>query len=778
MLNIKERLIAYSGTQMKSAMAGTLALAILPIAMSQALAQAPDGTADAATLDAVIVTANKRVENVQEVPKSVAVVVPEALSKAGVTTLQDLGKVIPSITGTTPALYTAPPIRGVTSFSYSIGVQAQTGIVVDDIPQHTFSSLSNELADIERVEVLAGPQSTLSGRNASAGLVNIVTRAPSTDAFSGDISLEKTSDNQQRWSAFITAPISSTTAFSLSAFSNEWDGPLYNIVENRRMGGWDTQGARGKLHWQPTEALSATLTAYAMRSEIIWAGLFSTGPYISADPSARYNFDTLDRSMQEMYAGLVPAPYSTRIASQRISLSETKERGASLRMDYDMGDAGTLTSLSSYSRGDRPRTDNFLGVPIEGMNISAPDLSADVDYETTYKTQEFRLTSPTGQRFDYLLGAFWSDTHIWHPYRRLGIFPFNVVRTSDMETMALFARGTWNMSERDALTAGIRYQYDDMGWTMGVLPNQRDARTPDAYGEGTSTYDFFSGEVSWRHEIADEVNAYVTLASTQNGRAYDLEDTENGIGPNGLPALDSQKVRNIELGLKSQWWDRRLTINANLFQAKYDNYQVQTTVYSDDDIGAVPTVRLYAIGEVETKGVELTSRLRASERLDLNVNAAWIKAEIKDYPNPQCYIRQTEAQGCNLVTGLQGNLAGHRMPNTPEFRLSAAANYFVPLSRLPFDLELGAFYRWQSKAMFDLYGNPNLYQKGYGVLNLSAAVLDRNGRYSVSVFVNNALDKNFYSNISDDQFWNARAYYASYARDSFRYAGMNVRINF
>jgi len=757
----------------------SIAFAMTAFALPQASAQGPAETVDPATLDTVIVTANKRVENIQEVPKSVTVLAPDALSKAGINTILDLGNAIPSITGTAPpsALYTAPPIRGITSFSYSIGVQAQTGIVVDDIPQHTFSTLSNELADIERVEVLAGPQSTLSGRNASAGLINIVTRTP-TEAFSSEILLEHTSDNQQRWSAFLSTPVNPTLAVSISAFSNQWDGPNYNIVENRRMNGWDTQGARGKLHWQPSDALSATLTAYALRSETIWPGLFSTGPYVYADPAARYNFDTLGRTMEQMYAGLSPAPYSTRIGSQRHSVSRTKERGTSLRVEYELPGIGVLTSLSSYSKTKRPRHDNFLGVPIEGMDIFAPDLSADVDYETTYKTQELRLTSPGRQRFDYLVGIFWSDTHIWHPYRRLGIFPFNVVRTSDMETLALFTRGTLNLSARDALTAGVRYQRDEMAWFLGVLPNTRDARIPTAQGAGGSTYDFLSGEISWRHELAADVNAYLTLSSTQNGRAYDLEDTQSGIGPDGLPALDSQKVRNIELGLKSQWWERRLTFNLNLFSARYDNYQVQTTVYSDDDIGAVPTVRLYAIGKVETRGIELSSRLRATQRLELSANAAWIKAEIKDYPNPQCYIRQTEEQGCDPATGLQGNLAGQQMPGTPSFRFSGAAHYFIALDRLPFDVELGAFYRWQSKSMFDLFGNPNLYQTGYGVLNLSAALHDRNGRYSVSVFVNNALDRNFYADLADDQFWNAPAYRANYARDSFRYAGLNVRMNF
>jgi len=286
--------------------------------------------------------------------------------------------------------------------------------------------------------------------------------------------------------------------------------------------------------------------------------------------------------------------------------------------------------------------------------------------------------------------------------------------------------------------------------TSGFLPNALAATVFDNFSAGNSHYDFFSGEVSWRHELSDDVNVYLTYARTENGQAYDLEDNNGALEPGGLQPLDSQKVRNIEAGLKGQWLDRRLTVNANFFLAKYDDYQIQSTVYSSDDPTATPAVRLYAIGKVETKGLELTSRLRATERLNLDFNGAWLRAEIKDYPNPQCYIRQSAAQGCNPETGLQDNLAGQRMPNTPEFRISGSARYFVPLDRLPFDIELGAFYRWQSKAMFDLFGNPNLYQKGYGVLNLSAALHDRNGRYSVSIFVNNALDRNFYADLADD----------------------------
>lgn len=734
------------------------------------------GDGKTTTLDAVMVSANKRMENVQEVPKSISVVTPEALTKAGVTTLSELGSAVPSIAGSASDRYVAPPIRGVASFSFSIGVQAQTGVVVDDIPQPTFSALANELSDIERLEVLAGPQSTLSGRNAAGGLVNVVTRTPS-DTFSGDVMLEQTDDHQRRINAFLTGPIREDLAFSLSAFSNEWDGHLYSTGEHRRLGGWDTQGARGKLRWQVNERLSATLTAYTMETENTGAGILSAGPYVYVAPGGTWRYDTLGRSLQDMYPDVEPGAYNTRVGSTRHETRTTKDRGASLRLDYDLADGSTLSSLSSYSKADMPWKANFIAVPLDGLSINVSDPYSHADYKTTYKTQEFRLVSPGDQRFTYLAGVIYSDTDTWHPYQRLGVFPVNWERTISMESLALFGRGTYAVTERDALTAGLRYQRDDMGYTWEFLSTTGDTSQQTDYRAGDSSYDFVSGELSWRHDLAEDVNVYLTLASAQSGQAYDLEDNKGAQSQGGLKPLDSQKVRNVELGLKGQWLDHRLTVNANLFLANYDNYQIQT-VETSDDPNAVPVIRLFAIGEVETKGLEFSSRLRATENLTLSLNGAWLDAKIKDYPNAECYARQTAEQGCNPETGLQDNLAGSRMPNTPKFKLSGQASYFVALNALPFDLELDAFYRWQSKVYFDLYGNPNLYQDAYGVLNLSAALADRSGRYRLTFFVNNVLDKNFYTNLSDDEYWSQPAYVASYGRDSFRYSGVNLRVNF
>jgi len=447
-------------------------------------------------------------------------------------------------------------------------------------------------------------------------------------------------------------------------------------------------------------------------------------------------------------------------------------------VEYELDNGAALTSISSIAKASMPRQDNFLGFPLDGINLANPDDPyAHTNYVTESKTQEFRLTSPDGKFFDYVLGLSWNDLDTFFPYQRLMVFPVNWLRTFDLQSGAVFGRGTWHVGERNALTAGLRYQRDKMGYSFVFLPLLADATIPDYLATGNNSYDFLSGELSWRHELVAGVNGYITLARAQSGEVYDLEDNAGARGPGGLQALDSQKVTNIEVGLKGQWFERRLSANINAFLAKYDNYHIQT-IDNSNDPNQAPVIRVFAIGEVETRGIEFETRLRATENLNLAVAGAWTDAKIKDYPNAQCYDRQSAALGCNPATGLQDNLAGSPMSDVPKFKINGAVSYFVPLNQLPFDLELGTSYRWQSKLWFDFRGNPNLYQDRYGVLNLSATLHDREGRYSLSVFVNNVLNKHFYARMADDTRWTAPVYHGAFARDSFRYSGVSLRVNF
>jgi len=751
----------------------------LPGAIACAFAQevVADRVIDAATtLDAVIVTANKRVENVQEVPKSVLVVSPETLSKSGVTTISELGNLIPSIGGMVDPRSSTPPLRGISSFGTSVGVQAQTGVVIDDVPQASYSSLFKELTDIDSVEVLPGPQSTLSGRNASAGLINIRTREPG-EYFAAEASFEQTSDRQQRMTGFMSGPITRTLAFSVNAFSNEWEGHLRSMAEmngsrHLHLDGWDIHGARGKLRWQPNDRFNSTLTVYTMENTFFPVAYFASGAYFAVDPNAVQSMDTQGRTIQELFPGMQVRKYNRWTGANTHGTHKNHDRGSTLRMEYTLGNGASLLSISSLAKVDMPRQD--AGISFDGQFIADPSSKySQIHYNTETKTQEFRLVSPGGQTFDYLIGVVYSDTDTWFPLQRRGFAsPSNWIRMFDMQSAALFARGTWDVNSKNALTLGLRYQDDKMGWSWAFLPARADVTletAPDVLSQGGSQYDFFSAEASWRHMLAEGVSAYLTMARAESGKVYDMgnaADARNGT----LQPLDSQKVNNVEIGLKSFWLERRLMLNINAFNARYDHYQIRAFDF------ATTLFRLSTIGKVETRGVEIETRFRATSQLDFSAGAAWVDAFIKDLPGAQCWVRQTASQGC--INGVQENLRGTAMPHAPKFKMLGSVNYFMPLDALPFDLEWSGSWRWQSKTWFDYRGNPNLVQDRYGVLNLSATLRERDGRYTLSVFVNNALNKHFYSNIIDDEGWTRSAYSGSFARDSFRYFGANLKFHF
>ena len=709
----------------------------------------------------IVVTAQKRSENIQDIPKVVDVVNQTELQRAGVTNIQDLGRVSPSIQGVSGTPFSPPAIRGISSFALSIGVQTQTGVVIDDIPQPSFSTLANELTDIERVEVLPGPQSTLSGRNAAGGLVNIVTHSP-TREFTGNYSFEQTGDRQTRAGGYFSGPLSNTLGFSVSAFYNDWEGPVRNVAENgRRLNGFRQRGVRGKLQWAPSSVFTATLTSYYTKADYENTALIAGAPYVAAAEGAGSVFAP-GATMEDLHPGATIAPFSRTVSTPGHSTASNENKGIALRLDYD-SKVGTISSISSYSRSNQPRNDLFLGFPFYGINVYAH-----TDTRVKYGTQEIRLASPADAgRFKYLLGAIYTDTRNFQPYSRSPVFPVDWDRQANMRSLAVYGRGTYSFLESTSLTLGLRYQRDKQSYVFDFV----DGTAPTS--RGSSKYDFLAGEASLQHDFTRNIKGYVTYANAQTGQAYDLEDSGSAATIAGLLPLASEKVQNYEAGLKTQWLDRRLTINLSLFRARYSNYQVQAMVQSNDP-DVVPVIRLYAVGKVENKGVELESSFAVSRNFNLGLSGSYLDARILDYPGAQCYTGQTEAQGC--VDGTQ-NRRGV-LPGTSKFRMVASANATVPFDTLPFDGTLGAFFRYQSRTMFDLLGDPAATQKRYGILNLTAGIRDKDGHYSAELFVNNAFNKHYYANLSQDGLSPAFAMTASYGRDSFRYWGGRFNLHF
>ncbi len=716
----------------------------------------------------IVVTAQKRTENIQDVPKTVAVISQGQLANAGVSRIDDLAVAFPTVTATdTGQNSKSPGIRGIAPIANSVGVQAQTGIVVDDIPQSTFSTLANELTDVERVEVFAGPQATLSGRNAAGGLINFVTRAPSSKP-SYEVRAEQTTDHQTRIALLATGPITQNLAYSASFVFNKWDGPYRNALDNNHaLGGFNSKVGRIKLRWNATDKLTATLTGYLSASSRETVPVLAGGAVIAGGYDAHFIFDSTTRTLGDYYPGIQVGPNNRTVYMSQPSSARTRDIGGTLRLDYDLGKVGTVSSLSSYTYSTQPRTDIFIGAPTDRLVVNATDFSAFTDVRTKYATQELRLTSPGNQPFTYLVGAIYTSTNLAEPYYRLQIFPVNWDRTVSIDSGAIFGRATYQVTPRDSIIGGLRYQHDHIGYTWTFH------QTPSVFSAGTNDYGFFGGEASYKHDFSRDMHAYVTYSQAETGRAYDVEDNNTAISGT-LKPLASEHVHNWEAGFKSQLFDRALTFNLTAFWAKYSNYQIQSIV--NGDINTAPVIRLQAVGKVQSKGVELTSALRIANSLHLNGTLAYTDTTIDSFAGAACYTGQTLAQGC--VNGTQpSNLHGLSLPFSSKWRYTLGADYKPALSS-NVDLAIGAFYTYQSSQHYDVLGDPLTYQKGFGLANIYIGPEAHDGRWSARLFVNNLFDKRNYTNLGHSTFYTSPSgqdvVSASYGRNSFRYGGIRL----
>jgi iron complex outermembrane recepter protein len=196
------------------------------------------------------------------------------------------------------------------------------------------------------------------------------------------------------------------------------------------------------------------------------------------------------------------------------------------------------------------------------------------------------------------------------------------------------------------------------------------------------------------------------------------------------------------------------------------------------DQNTLPVIRLFSIGEVETKGIEFSGNFRPNDNLTFTLNATYLDAKIKDYPNADCYRFQTVATGCG-TNNRQVNIAGLTLPNSPKFKASAGVSGVIPLSdSSPVDFTGNLFVRYQSGSRFDLFGDPALAFGGYAVVNLAVGVQSKDERIKLDFFVNNLFNKVNYQSVVNEQFWTTPHLSATYNRDSFRFGGARLRVSF
>jgi outer membrane receptor protein involved in Fe transport len=682
--------------------------ALMPINVASA-----QQSASAATdLEEVIVTARKRSEAIQQVPVSVSVLSGGKIEQLHATQLADYAGYIPGLDliGRGSAGTNVVFMRGVFSGSLTAGA-ATVGTYIGDTPVSSSSPFGGAFGsvdlfpyDLERLEVLRGPQGTLYGSSAMGGLLKYVLKSPNLNEFEGRVGMEGfdvAGGNGVGWGARagVNIPLIEGKVAVRASYSHV-DNP--GFIDNASTGrsnenSGDQSAGRIQLLWAPSDDLSITLTAVRETSD------YNGNDAVTVNrPSLQLTFGDLQKFHN------TPEPASI----------ETGYYAATINWDLKFADLVSATSYSSAENETATDGSAFF-LPVFGVNASFIN-SSDIDKWT----QELRLISPIDEHVEWILGGFYTDEDATNsivgvpldPTTGDVFQPFNPLLSSvspfTYEEYAAFGELTFHLTDAFDLAAGLRWSANKQTQEQnngGFLFNPAD---PSATTQtlGDSSEDVLTYMGSARYKLSSDVMFYARIATGYRAG-----------GPNlalpGVPAsFDSDEVTNYEIGLKSQFLDKRALLDLTLFYIDWSNVQVlvqpEILTYTDN------------AGSATSQGLELTSAISPIDGLTFGLNAAY-----------------TDAKLTSTVPTLLAQ-DGDRIPRIPEWSASFTADYEFPIGA---DLvgRFGGGYRYVGERNASFESNPaNFRFPSRSLVDLNASLAGK--RWTARLYARNLTDEHAY----------------------------------
>jgi len=758
----------------RAALLGSAMLAGVLGATTATAQEAAPSSSSVTSLDAIIVTATKREQRLQDVPVAVTAVSGKTLEASNFREVSDIQYLAPNVTfsSTNPVANGGGyQIRGVGTQTYDSGVEQTVGLVVDGViiglPRDPGAA---GFADIERVEVLRGPQGTLFGKNASAGVIQIVTKNPRLEQTSGQLDLSYGERDEQIARGVVNLPLGKTAAMRVSGFYNAQDGAIsYAVRTSGHVGDRENKGVRAKLLWEPVDDLTIVVAADYQKAFARDAAIIHT---LGINP--RYN--NLFAAFPEK-----PGP-NTYISFQDGDWkANTKVQGVSGQADYRIG-GFTLTSITAYRKSQMTQLTDIDHAPIDIFNFSDGGLDSD------QFTQEFRITSPSGEKLEYVAGLYYLDTQVdgWTTQKGdflkfstgSALYPPAVLygrrdQSNETRSYAAYGQATYAISDVFKLIGGLRYTDDKVSGDLKVSP------VPGYFTYGTLlpysgevSADNWSGRVGAQYQPNRDLMVYATYATGYKGPAI---DSLNG----QIKPVKPETVDSYEAGVKSTLWEGRMTLNASIYRADYTDFQAQAL----DLTSATPRLGLTNAGLMRAQGVEVETSIRLAPGLTVGGSASYSDAKFKDYTGA-CYTGQPTSavtgQGCYLLPGSTGtyvaNYAGQRLTNAPKWSYTINAAYERPVTaELKFDASVNWAWRDDSNS---ITADPKSVVGAYGMLNAALGIGRDDGRWRLGLYARNLLDKRFFAPYPSLTLINAGGYEKIVSPDAFRTVGAKLSLSF
>ncbi len=710
----------------------------------------------------IIVTATKRSESIQRVPLTVSVINQGTIQNLNIANTADLIRAVPGLTYTSSVSVALAvfDIRGVGTYATGGGVEQSVGVAVDGVPLGRPSGSIADLVDVADVEVLKGPQGMLFGKNATAGLINVITQRPKLGLTELSAHESYSSRNNLQLSSTVNLPLASNLAIRGTAWRYKRDGVVDQFQTGRDLSNKNSRGARLKVLWDATDRLTINLTGE-------WTGHSDNGVGVTIRNFVPANFTAANGGAAiqayENSVGTIAGADNRQVSSTVAPSDRDHVNAYTGQFDYKLGSA-TLTGIVSHREtgNELVQEPSGSGAPLLGNQTFGDDIK----YRQT--TAEMRVTSSADQAIRYTLGAFYFnlDYDDVFLFNTVGTVPVPVHTTTHAtfknRNYAGFGELDADLSSRIHLLAGLRLSHDQ---TSGTLDRQyaiTPAKIIPAFnGPGasfgpltanTSTdYTNLSGRAGVRYDIAKDVMAYATYSRGYKGPGvtYGATSTATQLAvTNGL--VKAETVDAEEIGIKSRFFDRRLTVNVAVYNQVYSNFQASTRLPTVAAIFAITSAK-----QLKSTGVDFDFSAVITPHLTLSGAAQYNNARYTDFKNAACYPGQTVALGC---VNANQSLDGHPLQNAPKWAGNITARYEHALSA-QFDGAAEVNYSHRSKVVYNTVGDPNEQQGGYGLLNLNFNIKKNDNSYGVRFFVNNILDKNFVGRVAVQ---NGGTYYVNY----------------
>ncbi|WP_123905412.1 TonB-dependent receptor [Sphingobium cloacae] len=734
---------------------------------------APVATASAQVADQgladIVVTATKREGRLQNVPVTVSAFTGDALAKANITDAKDLGMVTPGLTITSGNGVVTPFARGIGNDVAVFGNEASTAVYVDGVYYARLPEAAFQLSDVERIEVLKGPQGTLFGRNASGGLINIITLDPGNE-LGGKITAGYGNYDAKKLQGFIGGPIAPGVRASLSGYFIDHDGWGKYVTTGDDTNYLNEKFVRGKIVADVSE-----------RTEIKISGEYL---YFRSDIGQASNaYRGTTQGYQVTASGASPKYISGPLAGMPTGLADPDGPVITPARFYDSNNSfPTLRINKSYAFSFRLKQDlgfaEFLAISAyrkesEGAVIIDPDNTplrgTDVDLHPRAKTftQELQLTSRSGSPIEWIIGAYYL-------YTKTGYYPsafngltinaqvadsfglanpvpgarFQMFGSQTVNSYAAFGQATYKVADHTNITLGGRYTIDKLvavGRTEIYSGYQSPAYTLlasipalDANGDNPhARFSKFTYKASLDHHFSNDVMAFASISRGYKAGVFNTQ-------PVSITPAKPEIVDAYEIGLKTEFFDRKVRLNLAAFWNDVKNPQT----YRFDNTAVI----FGNAQKARTKGVELEATVRAARGLTLTGGATYLDARYRKFTNAVFVL----PAGTVVVDpignpagvfvpgnglGVTGDASGNRMSRSPKFTGNIGFNY---------DLELGGGtvglsgnYAYNSGYYW--FPDNRLRQRRYGVLNSAVSFTPAGERIVVAVWGKNLANKKYYS---------------------------------